>query len=700
MSANIQLDKLRNVGIIAHIDAGKTTTTERILFCTGIVSKIGEVHDGEAVTDWMEQEKERGITITSATTKCKWKVNETDYDVNIIDTPGHVDFTIEVERSLRVLDGAVCVLDGVAGVQTQTMTVWKQANKHKVPRIIFVNKLDRDGADFFYVVKTINNKLSINKDQTNHKEIAVIVNIPVEQDGQLVGIIDLVKMVFYYYPDQKSMEYEIKEIPSDYVEKANEYRAKLIDTVIDQKEELMEKYLDDASKIENHELISCIKAGTLNNSFVPVLAGSAYKNLGVQMLLDAMVNYLPSPLEVRSIVGTNIEGTEEKKVDPAIDKPFCGLAFKLMNDPFVGNLTFVRVYSGVLDAGSKVYLPRTKKNIKIGRMVQMHANNRQEIKQIRAGDIVAVIGGDLVTGDTICDEKEVVILENITPPEAVIAMAIEPKTREDKEKLAQALPKLQREDPSFRFEVDKESKQNIIKGMGELHLEIIVDRLKREFKVDVKIGDPIVSYKETITKEIDITQTLKKQSGGAGQFAVISMKIRPLESGKGFNFLNKIVGGAIPQEYIPGIIKGVQTAAEAGSLLGYPIIDYEVEVYDGRIHEVDSSILAFEICARGAIRENIAQAGLILLEPIMTVDISVPEEYLGTIMGDINSKRGIIIESSSGRDAKILAQVPLAEMTGYIKALREKTKGTGTFSMEFEKYATVPNHIVDMLKQK
>lgn len=692
MSKNTDLKNLRNIGIIAHIDAGKTTTTERLLFITGALGKIGEVHDGSATTDYMEQEKERGITITAAAVQVSWKNNT----INIIDTPGHVDFTIEVQRSLRVLDGVVCLLDGVAGAQTQTFKVWKQASEKNTPRIVFINKLDREGADFFKATDTVATRLHGNP---------VIINVPIGQSGEFSGVIDLVSLKCYRWDDKDITPVVSDVIPAEYQETVNKYRQLMLETIIVEDDALMEKYMESFDGITETEIKHCLRLGTIRNNFSPVLGGSSYKNKGVQNLLDAVIDYLPSPIDVGSITGTDVHDENHKiQRKLTVDEHFTALAFKLINDPFVGHLIFVRVYSGVLHSGDKVFVPRLNKIVKIGRIVQMHSNKRKEIEFIQAGDIAAIVGGDFITGDTLTDEKHPILLESIKIPETVISMALEPKTKADQDKLSVAIQKLIKEDPSLSFSMNQETKQTIIGGMGELHLEIIVDRLKREFNTNVNIGDPIIAYKETITKEIDVQYLLKKQTGGAGQFAGISMRIKPGEEGSGIKFNDKVVGGRIPKEYIPSIEKGIRSAAQAGVLLGFPIIDFEVELYDGQTHDVDSSTLAFELCARMALRENIPKAGLILLEPIMSVVIEVPDEYLGAIEGDIHTKRGTMNNDNTGSssaDSKIIsADVPLSEMTGYISKLREKTKGTGVFTMTFKKYQEVPTYIVNNLKEK
>ena len=622
------LEKYRNIGIMAHIDAGKTTTTERILYYTGKSHKIGEVHDGAATMDWMEQEQERGITITSAATTCFWR----EHRINIIDTPGHVDFTIEVERSLKVLDGAVAVFDGVAGVEPQSETVWRQADKYKVPRICFVNKLDRTGADFFRCVKMIKERLGC---------VPLVLQLPIGIESDLQGVVDLVKMKGITWRNEDlGAKFDIGEIPADLKDQAAKYRQELVELAVEQDEKLMEAYLEGKEPSEA-DLMRCIRKGTLNFSFVPIITGSAFKNKGVQPLLDAVVDYLPSPKDIGKIEGTKL-GTEEK-IDMIFgnDEPFTALAFKVANDPFVGSLTFIRIYSGKLTAGSSIYNSSKEKVERIGRMLLMHANSREDIKEASTGDIVALAGLKYtITGHTLCDEAKPILLEPMEFPDPVIEIAVEPKTKADQEKMGEALGRLAKEDPSFRVTSDEESGQTIIKGMGELHLDIIVDRMKREFKVEANIGAPQVAYRETILNTSEVTYIHKKQSGGAGQFAKVTLSVEPLEPGKGREVENKVKGGAIPKEFIPGVEKGVEGVADSGILAGFPIIDYKVTILDGLHHDVDSSVLAFEIASRMCFKEACQKATLKLLEPIMKVEVVTPEDFMGDVIGDLNSRRG------------------------------------------------------------
>jgi elongation factor G len=683
------LEKTRNIGIMAHIDAGKTTTTERILYYTGVTYKIGEVHEGTAVMDWMPQEQERGITITSAATTCSWK----DHRINIIDTPGHVDFTIEVERSLRVLDGAVAVFDAVAGVEPQSETVWRQANKYGVPRIAFMNKMDRVGADFFMAMDTMIEKLGANP---------VAIQIPIGSEDKFRGPIDLVKMRAFYFDDETlGAKYVEADIPEEYIVKAKEYREKLLEALADIDENIMEKYLS-GEEISVEEIKAALRKGTIEMKFTPVLCGSAFKNKGIQLLLDAIVDYLPSPLDIPPVKGIRpLDGVEVER-RASDDEPFTALAFKIMTDPFVGQLTYVRVYSGILSAGSYVY--NSTKGIKerIGRLLKMHANKREEIKEVRAGDIAAVVGlKNTLTGDTLCDENNPIILESIQFPEPVIAVAIEPKTKADQEKLSVSLSKLAQEDPSFKVSFDEETGQTIISGMGELHLEIIVDRLTREFKVGANVGKPQVAYKETIKGTAKVEGKFVRQSGGRGQYGHVWLEIEPLERGKGFEFVNKIVGGVIPKEFIPAVEKGVKEAMEGGVLAGYPVVDVRVTLVDGSYHEVDSSEMAFKIAGSMAFKEGAKKAQLVLLEPIMSVEVVTPEEYMGDVIGDINSRRGKIqsMEKRGGSQV-IRAMIPLAEMFGYATDLRSRTQGRATYTMQFDHYEEVPKNIVDSIVAK
>tara|TARA_Y100000591_G_scaffold52560_1_gene40821 strand:+ start:6454 stop:8529 length:2076 start_codon:yes stop_codon:yes gene_type:complete len=689
MSRTHTLDKYRNIGIMAHIDAGKTTTTERILYYTGKSHKIGEVHDGAATMDWMEQEQERGITITSAATTCFWK----DHRINIIDTPGHVDFTIEVERSLKVLDGAVAVFDGVAGVEPQSETVWRQADKYKVPRICFVNKLDRTGADFFRCVEMI-------KDRLGAKPL--VMQIPIGIEAELKGVVDLIKMKAIVWKNEDlGAEWEEKDIPSDLQEITEKYRKELVETAVEQDEKLMESYLNGDS-ISNEELIKCVRMGCLNFDFVPVLTGSAFKNKGVQPLLDAVVDYLPSPKDIGSIKGTKPNSEEEIVMKFEDNTPFSALAFKVANDPFVGSLTFIRVYSGTVKTGTAIYNTSKDKEERVGRMLLMHANSREDIKEANSGDIVALAGlKNTITGHTLSDEDNPVLLEPMEFPDPVIEIAVEPKTKGDQEKMGEALGRLAKEDPSFRVSSDEESGQTIIKGMGELHLDIIVDRMKREFKVEANVGAPQVAYRETIEKATEFDYTHKKQSGGAGQFARVKLSVEPLDPGKGREIESKIKGGAIPKEFIPGVEKGVESVADNGILAGFPIIDYKVTILDGLHHDVDSSVLAFELASRQCFKEACTKANLKLLEPVMRVEVVTPEDYMGDVIGDLNSRRGQInTQEQRGNATVITAMVPLANMFGYINNLRSMSQGRAQYSMFFDHYAKVPQNVQDEVTKK
>ncbi len=689
MARTHSLDKYRNIGIMAHIDAGKTTTTERILYYTGKSHKIGEVHDGAATMDWMEQEQERGITITSAATTCFWK----DHRINIIDTPGHVDFTIEVERSLKVLDGAVAVFDGVAGVEPQSETVWRQADKYKVPRICFVNKLDRTGADFFRCVDMIKERLGSKP---------LVLQIPVGIEADLKGIVDLVKMKAVLWKEEKlGAEFEVVEIPSDLKEKAAKYRKELVETAVEEDEKLMEAYLEGKEPSES-DLIKCIRKGTLGFNFVPITTGSAFKNKGVQPLLDAVVDYLPSPQDLKSIEGTKLGSEEKVEMKFSDSEPFSALAFKVANDPFVGSLTFIRIYSGTIKAGTSIYNSSKEKSERVGRMLLMHANSREDIKEANAGDIVALAGLKYtITGHTLCEEDKPILLEPMEFPDPVIEIAVEPKTKADQEKMGEALGRLAKEDPSFRVTSDEESGQTIIKGMGELHLDIIVDRMKREFKVEANIGAPQVAYRETILGSSEVTYIHKKQSGGAGQFAKVTLNVEPLEPGKGREVENKIKGGAIPKEFIPGVEKGVVSVADSGILAGFPLIDYKVTILDGLHHDVDSSVLAFEIASRMCFREACQKATLKLLEPVMKVEVVTPEDFMGDVIGDLNSRRGQVGSTEPRGNATVIAAtVPLANMFGYINNLRSSTQGRAQYTMQFSHYDKVPQNVQDEVTKK
>ena len=688
MARSHPLSMYRNIGIMAHIDAGKTTTTERILFYTGKSYKIGEVHDGAATMDWMEQEQERGITITSAATTCFWN----DHRINIIDTPGHVDFTIEVERSLRVLDGAVACFDGVAGVEPQSETVWRQADKYGVPRMCFINKLDRTGANFKYCVQSIIDRLGAKP---------AVLYIPIGLEADLKGLVDLVEMRAIIWKDEAlGAEFFYEDIPADLADEAAIYRNDLIELVIDQDDDAMEAYLD-GKEPDVATLKACIRKGTLAQAFVPVCCGSAFKNKGVQPLLDAVVDYLPSPLDIEDVQGLKMD-SDEKDSRPASDEaPFSALAFKVMNDPFVGSLTFIRIYSGTLNKGTYLNSVKDKKE-KVGRMLEMHANDRKDVDEAFAGDIIALAGmKETTTGDTLCSERYPIVLERMEFPEPVIELSVEPKTKADQEKMGIALNRLSAEDPSFRVSTDHESGQTIIKGMGELHLDIIVDRMRREFKVEANVGAPQVAYREYLAKSVDIDYTHKKQSGGTGQFGRVKIKVNPGERGSGFVFKDEIKGGNIPKEYIPAIEKGFRETAESGSLIGFPIIDFEVLLYDGAYHDVDSSALAFEIAARGAMREVAQKAGIKLLEPIMKVEVVTPDDYLGDVIGDMNSRRGQIQGTDTRGNAQAVeALVPLANMFGYVNQLRSFTQGRANYSMFFSHYDEVPANVATEIKEK
>ena len=687
MPRSFPLEKTRNIGIMAHIDAGKTTTTERILFYTGKTHKIGETHDGAATMDWMEQEQERGITITSAATTAQWKKHR----INIIDTPGHVDFTVEVERSLRVLDGAVTVLCAKGGVEPQSETVWRQAEKYGVPRLVFVNKMDIMGADFFRVVGMIKDRLKAN---------AVPVQLPIGAEETFVGIIDLIDMKAEIYKDDLGKEIEITDIPENMVELAKEWHDKMLESVAECDEELTMKFLE-GEELTKDEIKKTIRKATIAGEMIPVLCGSAYKNKGVQMLLDAVIDYMPSPLDIPAIKGV-IPGTEEEAERPADDNgPFAALAFKIMADPFVGKLAFFRVYSGQLDSGSYVFNSVKGKKERIGRILQMHANHREEIDHVYSGDIAAAVGlKDTTTGDTLCDEKNPIILESMEFPDPVIEIAIEPKTKAGQEKMGIALAKLAEEDPTFRTYTNEETGQTIIAGMGELHLEIIVDRLLREFKVEANVGKPQVSYKETLTGTADVDHKYAKQSGGRGQYGHVKIKVYPRQPGEGFEFKNSIVGGAIPKEYIPKIEEGIKEAMENGPIAGYQVVDVGVELYDGSYHEVDSSEMAFKIAASMAFREAAKKANPVLLEPIFKVEVTVPEEYMGDVIGDISSRRGRIEGSDMNNGAvAVRGMVPLSQMFGYATDLRSKTQGRGVYVMQFDHFEKLPDNLVEKINK-
>ncbi|MFT6212031.1 MAG: elongation factor G [Alphaproteobacteria bacterium] len=690
MARTTDLSLYRNIGIMAHIDAGKTTTTERILFYTGRSYKIGEVHDGAATMDWMEQEQERGITITSAATTCFWN----DHRVNIIDTPGHVDFTIEVERSLRVLDGAVALLDGNSGVEPQTETVWRQADKYNVPRMIFINKMDKLGANFYTSLDTIDKRLGAK---------VVVMQLPIGEESDFKGVVDLVEMKAIIWLDESlGAKFDIVDIPADLLDKAQEYRAKLIETIVDLDDTVMEAYLD--GKEPNNETIKrLVRKGTCASTFCPVFCGSAFKNKGVQPLLDGVIDYLPSPIDVGSVDGIDIDDKEiivNRKC--ADDEPFSALAFKIMNDPFVGTLTFIRIYSGSLKSSDAVVNSVKGKPERIGRMLQMHSNTREEIKEAYAGDIVALVGlKQTTTGDTLCDSKKQVILEAMEFPAPVIEVAVEPKTKADQEKLSFGLARLASEDPSFSVSIDHESGQTIMKGMGELHLDILTDRLKREFKVECTVGAPQVAYRETLTQEAQVDYTHKKQTGGSGQFARIKLVLEPLASGEGRHFESTIVGGVVPKEYIPGVEKGVMSTADNGVIAGFPIIDFKVRLIDGAYHDVDSSVMAFEIAARSAFKELAQKAGPKLLEPIMAVEVITPEDYFGAVVGDLNSRRGMIKGSEMrGNSQVVKANVPLSNMFGYVNTLRSLSQGRAQFTMLFSHYDQVPSSVATEVQKQ
>ncbi len=689
MARTTPLEDYRNIGIMAHIDAGKTTTTERVLYYTGKSHKIGEVHDGAATMDWMEQEQERGITITSAATTAFWN----DKRINIIDTPGHVDFTIEVERSLRVLDGAVALLDANQGVEPQTETVWRQADRYGVPRMIFVNKMDKIGADFFLSVQMVKDRLGAK---------TIVLQLPIGAESDFVGLVDLVRMKAVIWDDELlGAKFHDAEIPADLLEKAKEYREQLVEQAVELDEAALEAYLEGTEPSEE-KLKELIRKGTVTNQFVPILCGSAFKNKGVQPLLDAVVDYLPSPLDVLAVKGIDVKTGEDIAREPSDSAPLSMLAFKVMNDPFVGSLTFCRIYSGRVESGSTLLNAVKDKKERVGRMLLMHANHREDIKEAFAGDIVALAGlKDVTTGDTLCDPAKPVILERMEFPDPVIEVAVEPKSKADQEKLGVALNRLAQEDPSFRVSVDHESGQTIIKGMGELHLDIIVDRMRREFNVEANVGAPQVAYRETVSKPTRVDYTHKKQTGGSGQFARVKIDIEPNEQGKGFEFENKVVGGNVPKEYIPGVRKGVQSVIDSGVLAGFPILDVKVTLTDGAHHDVDSSVMAFEIAGRAAFREGALKASPKLLEPMMRVEVVTPEDYVGGIIGDLTSRRGQVRgQETRGNAAVINAMVPLANMFGYVNTLRSMSQGRAQFTMQFDHYAQVPQAVAEEVQAK
>ena len=699
MARTTPLELYRNIGICAHVDAGKTTTTERVLFYTGISHKIGEVHDGAAVMDWMEQEQERGITITSAATTCFWEGTAKQYKqhrFNIIDTPGHVDFTIEVERSLRVLDGAVVVFCGSSGVEPQSETVWRQANRYEVPRIAFINKMDRAGADFLRVVDQMKTRLGANP---------IPIQLAIGAEDDFKGVVDLIKMkAIYWDGDDMGTTFELKDIPDDMQDIANEWREKMVESAAESNEEIMDKYLEEGDLTEQ-DIIKGLRERTLNNEIVPCLCGSAFKNKGVQTMLDAVIDYLPAPNEVKAVTGV-LENEEEAVRESDDDAPFAGIAFKIATDPFVGSLTFVRVYSGTLNTGDSVFLPIKGKKERVGRMLQMHSNKREEISEARAGDICAVIGlKDAITGETLCDEKNKITLEQMNFPEPVISVAVEPKTKEDQEKMGIALGRLAQEDPSFKLRTDEESGQTIISGMGELHLDVLVDRMRREFNVEANMGKPQVAYRETIRKQVEQESKFVRQSGGRGQYGHVYIRIEPLvndeDSDETYEFVNEIVGGAIPREFIPAVDKGCREQMEAGVIAGYPLVNVKVSLYDGSFHDVDSSEVAFKVAGSTALKEGAQKADPVILEPVMSLEVVTPEEYMGDVVGDLNRRRGIIHGMEDGPSGKIVSgEVPLAEMFGYATDLRSSSQGRATFTMEPLKYAEVPSNVAEVIVNK
>lgn len=688
MARKFSLENTRNIGIMAHIDAGKTTTTERILYYTGKIHKIGETHEGASQMDWMEQEQERGITITSAATTAEWK----DHRVNIIDTPGHVDFTVEVERSLRVLDGAVTVLDAQSGVEPQTETVWRQATNYGVPRLVFVNKMDKMGADFLYSVGTLVDRLGAN---------AHPIQLPIGAEDSFAAIIDLVEMNAVFYNDDTGLNAEIKEIPEEYREQAAEYREKLIEAVAEFDEDLMNKFLDE-EEITKEEIKTAIRKATLAVEFYPVVCGTAFKNKGVQLVLDAVIDYLPSPLDIPAMKGTNPDTDEEVERHSSDEEPFSALAFKVMTDPYVGKLTFFRVYSGVLQSGSYVQNSSKGKRERVGRILQMHANSREEIAEVHAGEIAAAVGlKDTGTGDTLCDDKALVILESMDFPEPVISLSVEPKTKADQDKMGMALAKLQEEDPTFRAHTDQETGEVIIAGMGELHLDVLVDRMRREFNVEANVGAPQVSYRETFRASAEVEGKFVRQSGGRGQFGHVWIEFSPNEEGKGFEFINNVVGGSVPREYIPAVEAGIRDSLDNGVIAGYPLIDIKARLFDGSYHDVDSNEMAFKIAASMALKNAVSKVSPVLLEPMMKVEVTIPEEYMGDIMGDVTSRRGRVEGMEARGNAQVVrAMVPLANMFGYATSLRSNTQGRGNFAMSFDHYEEVPKSVAEEIIKK
>ena len=696
MARKTPIERYRNIGISAHIDAGKTTTTERILYYTGVSHKIGEVHDGAATMDWMEQEQERGITITSAATTCFWKGmdgNHPEHRINIIDTPGHVDFTIEVERSMRVLDGACMVYCAVGGVQPQSETVWRQANKYKVPRLAFVNKMDRSGANFFKVYDQMKTRLRANP---------VPIQVPIGAEDKFEGVVDLVKMKAIFWDEaSQGMKFELRDIPADLKGIAQEWREKMVESAAEASEELMNKYLEEGD-LSEADIKSALRARTIAGEIVPMMCGSAFKNKGVQAMLDAVIDYLPAPVDIPSIRGEKEDGSEDER-HASDEEPFSGLAFKIMTDPFVGQLIFFRVYSGVVNSGDTVYNPVKGRKERIGRILQMHANQREEIKEVRAGDIAAAVGlKEATTGDTLCDPAKVITLERMVFPEPVIHVAVEPKTKSDQEKMGIALNRLAQEDPSFRVRTDEESGQTIISGMGELHLEILVDRMKREFGVEANVGAPQVAYREAIKKAVEVEGKFVKQSGGRGQYGHVWIKMEPNEAGKGFEFVDGIKGGVVPREYIPAVEKGLIDTLPNGVIAGFPVVDVKVTLFDGSYHDVDSNENAFKMAASMAFKDGMRKANPVLLEPMMAVEVETPEEYTGTVMGDLSSRRGMVqgMDDMAGGGKVVKAEVPLAEMFGYSTALRSATQGRATYTMEFKHYSEAPKNVAEAVVSK